>query len=73
MKTQLTKVEKTTSYGHYKIGIQFRDGKYYETITTDSMTYDDYNSDEFTVADQKKVRRAEKSLIRKVKKAHDLK
>lgn len=35
----------TTSYGHYKVTIQYR-GKKYSCITTNSEAYDRYNDEE---------------------------
>jgi len=36
---------RTSSYGHYKVTIQFR-GKEYSCITTDALAYDRYLDDE---------------------------
>ena len=36
--------DRTSSYGHYKVTIQYR-GKEYSCISTDSMAYDRYNDD----------------------------
>lgn len=36
---------KTTSYGHYKVTIEYR-GKKYSCISTDSMAYDRYLDDD---------------------------
>lgn len=38
---------RTSSYGHYKVTIQFR-GKEYSCISSDSMAYDRYLDDEAT-------------------------
>ena len=37
--------DRTSSYGHYKITIQYR-GKQYSCTTTDSMAYDRYNDED---------------------------
>jgi hypothetical protein len=37
--------DKTSSYGHYKVTIQYR-GKEYTCITTNSEAYDRYNDEE---------------------------
>jgi hypothetical protein len=36
--------DRTSSYGHYKVTIQYR-GKEYSCISTDSMAYDRYNDE----------------------------
>jgi len=37
--------ERTSSYGHYKVTIQYR-GKQYTCLSTDSMAYDRYNDED---------------------------
>jgi hypothetical protein len=37
--------DRTSSYGHYKVTIQYR-GKEYSCISTDSMAYDRYNDED---------------------------
>jgi len=39
--SQRIDASRTTSYGHYKVTIQYR-GKQYSCISTDSMAYDRY-------------------------------
>ena len=72
MKTSIYKIEKT-GYGHWKVTIEYRNGKLYSAITTDSLSIDNL----FMQTDTKKEvaisKRAEKALIRKVKRENNLK
>jgi hypothetical protein len=63
-------VRTTTSYGHYKVTIQFR-GKQYSCTTTDSMACDRYN-DEDAKRGFYTQRDALKSLWRECKRKNNL-
>jgi hypothetical protein len=71
MKTRIESISKV-GYGHFKITIQYSNGKYYSTITTDTMCIDAFRSDEFTLKQKREVRQAYKELINKVKRANNL-
>ena len=71
MKTTIysTKFE---GYGHYRITIEYRNGKLYSGVTNDMPTFDDYNMDCFTKKQFAEKNRAEKQLIRFVKRQNNL-
>jgi len=71
MKTTLDQIRKT-GYGHYELTITYSNGKTYKCVTTDTQTIDDYRSESFSVAEEKAIKRAEKALIRQVKRANKL-
>lgn len=71
MKTTIYQVRHAGS-GHKKITIEYSNGKLYSATTNDMPTWDAYNSDAFSLADEKRIKRAEKSLIRFVKRSNNL-
>lgn len=60
--------DRTSSYGHYKVTIQYR-GKQYSCISTNSMAYDRYNDDDSQTGVQ---RDALKSLWNECKRKNNL-
>jgi hypothetical protein len=73
MKTSIYS-KKFTGYGHYKITIEYSDGKLYSATTTDMPTFDSaFNSDPVTKKQWAEKNRAEKQLIRYVKRENNLK
>jgi len=73
MKTSIYS-KKFVGYGHQKITIEYSNGKLYSAITTDMPTFDAaFNSNPFTKKQWSEKNRAEKQLIRFVKRANNLK
>lgn len=64
---------KFVGYGHQKITIEYSNGKLYSATTTDMPTFDAYKSDCFTKKQWAEKNRAEKQLIRFVKRKNNIK
>lgn len=62
----------TAGHGHREIVIRYTDGKDYKAVTSDMGTFDAYKSDWFTIKQKADQKRAEKQLIRFVKRANNL-
>lgn len=60
-------------YGHYKVTIEYTDGKLYNAVTNNNRAIDSFNTDVFLVKHQVEKNRAEKWLIRFVKDQNNLK
>ncbi len=71
MKTEIISIY-PSGYGHKEITIRYTNGKEYKAVTSDMSTYDAYKSDWFTLKQKADQKRAEKQLIRYVKRVHNL-
>ena len=73
MKTKIESIRQT-GYGQWKVTIRYSNGKYYSAHYTDAETIDGYRENNlFYKKDFIKQRRAEKSIIRWVKRDNNLK
>ena len=72
MKTKIVSIT-TAGHGHNEVTIQYRNGKQYKAVTDQVYYTDDYRSEVFTRADQRRVNYAKRALINIVKRANGLK
>jgi hypothetical protein len=70
MKTRIYSIS-PSGYGHKEVTIEYR-GKKYKAVTSDMSMYDAYKSEWHTLKQQAAQKRAEKQLIRMVKRANNL-
>lgn len=68
---QRVSCDRTTSYGHYRVKIEYR-GKQYSCITTNSEAYDYYNDDERRSSRYYSQLEALKDLWRECKRKNNL-
>jgi hypothetical protein len=71
MKTTILSIH-PAGYGHNEVTIQYRNGKQYSAVTSNTIATDNYRSEPFTNADLRRIKAAGRELINIVKRRYCL-